>query len=396
MNPTSSPYGSNDRWIAAGQSGQADARAAGAEAAGQALLSGDAKLLVVFASDHYDFPEMLAGIGDVAGDTPLIGCSTAGEIATGGPGEAGLVVMAFGGPGFAVCTAAATDASTRLRDAGAAVATCLSNVEERPHQVLLILTDGLAGDQQEIVRGAYSVAGAGVPLVGGCAGDDLKMERTLQLHGHDVLANAVVAAAIGSDAPFGIGVRHGWCPVGEPMVVNRSANNRVYLLDDMPAVDAYLGRLDAPEETWRDPAAFTRFALTHPLGLSRPAGEGQVRFVAEADFGDRSLGCIAEVPQGGLTWIMAGDGDSVLDATDAACRAALEGLDGRPPLGLLAFDCIARKGVLGDARTREEVDRVVSHANGAPVAGFYTYGEIARVRGTTGFHNQTLVVLAVS
>ena len=33
---------------------------------------------------------------------------------------------------------------------------------------------------------------------------------------------------------------------------------------------------------------------------------------------------------------------------------------------------------------------------GAPVAGFYTYGEIARTRGISGFHNQTLVVLAVA
>jgi hypothetical protein len=39
---------------------------------------------------------------------------------------------------------------------------------------------------------------------------------------------------------------------------------------------------------------------------------------------------------------------------------------------------------------------VAAGACGAPVAGFYTYGEIARTRGVTGFHNQTLVVLAVS
>lgn len=32
----------------------------------------------------------------------------------------------------------------------------------------------------------------------------------------------------------------------------------------------------------------------------------------------------------------------------------------------------------------------------APVAGFYTYGEIARTSGMSGFHNQTLVVLALS
>jgi hypothetical protein len=30
------------------------------------------------------------------------------------------------------------------------------------------------------------------------------------------------------------------------------------------------------------------------------------------------------------------------------------------------------------------------------VAGFYSYGEIARTQGVSGFHNQTLVVLAVA
>jgi hypothetical protein len=127
----------------------------------------------------------------------------------------------------------------------------------------------------------------------------------------------------------------------------------------------------------------------------RRAGEPQARFVAEADFDDRSIGCIAEVPQGGMAWFMEGDGDSVLEATDAACRDAMEALDG-PPLGVIAFDCIARRGILGDAGIRAEIDRIAKFSDGAPVAGFYTYGEIARTKGISGFHNQTLVVLAVS
>jgi hypothetical protein len=105
--------------------------------------------------------------------------------------------------------------------------------------------------------------------------------------------------------------------------------------------------------------------------------------------------CIAEVPQGGLTWLMEGDASSVLDATDAACIEAIDALGGRDPIGMLTFDCIARKGVLGIG-VGDEVERVAAHAGKAPVAGFYTYGEIARTRGVSGFHNQTLVVLAVS
>ena len=287
-----------------------------------------------------------------------------------------MVVVALGGAGYSVHTAAASGVSTRLREAGAEAASCVSGVDGKPHRIMLLLTDGLAGDQQEIVRGAYGVLGAGVPLVGGCAGDDLRMRQTSQLYGDQVLHDAIVAAAVASDTPFGIGVRHGWRKVGEPMLVTHSANNRVYSLDDQPALDVYLDRLNAPEDARSDPAAFTRFALTHPLGLSRRSGE-EVRFVGEANFQDRSLGCIAEVPQGGLTWFMDGD-------------------EGADPLGLLVFDCIARRGVLGEEGIRREIQRVAEHAGGAPVAGFYTYGEIARIHGISGFHNQTLVVLALS
>jgi hypothetical protein len=68
---------------------------------------------------------------------------------------------------------------------------------------------------------------------------------------------------------------------------------------------------------------------------------------------------------------------------------------GKRPLGVLAFDCIARRGVLGEEGVQTEVGRIAD-VTGAPVAGFYTYGEIARTRGVAGFHNQTLVVLALS
>jgi hypothetical protein len=382
------------RWLGVGTSTNVDSYRAGAGAAETALRGGDAKLLIVFASDSHDFHALLAGINETSGGVPLIGCSTAGEIWTDGPEDASVVVTALGGAGFAVSTTAALGVSDDQRGAGAAAAATVANLDDRPHRVLMLLTDGLAGGQEEIVRGAYGVLGASVPLVGGCAGDDLKMRQTFQFHNDQVLTDAVVGAALGSDAPLGIGVQHGWRKVGAPMIVTNSAKSRVYTLDDEPALDVYLRRLNAPADAHTDPAAFTRFALTHPLGLRRRTGE-EMRFVQEADFSDRSLGCVAEVPRGGLTWIMEGDEESVLRATESSCVDALASLNGLPPVGLIAFDCVARRGVLGDAGIRSEVQHVVRQAGGAPVAGFYSYGEIARIRGTNGFHNQTLVVLAV-
>jgi hypothetical protein len=385
--------GTERRWTGVGRSEHADGRVAGREAAALAAHD-DPKLLVVFAAPTYDLATVAAGVGEVAGTVPVIGCTTAGEISDTGPGDDSVVVFALGGTGFAVSTAAATDASDRLREAGSEAAACITDVAGYPNRLLLLLTDGLAGDQQEIVRGAYDEVGAEVPLVGGCAGDGLRMQRTFVLHNGKVLDNAVVAAALGSDGPFGIGVRHGWRRVGEPMLVTSSAANRVHTLNDQPALDLYLERLGAPTRAHHDAAAFTQFALTHPLGMSRRSGE-EVRFVAEADFATRSLVCIAHVPPGALAWMMEGDDESVLEASDMACDDALAQLGGVEPLGLLAFDCIARRGVLGIDGIHREIARVASRANGAPVAGFYTYGEIARRQGTGGFHNQTLVVLAV-
>ena len=237
----------------------------------------------------------------------------------------------------------------------------------------MLLTDGLAGDQQEIVRGADSVAGAGVPLVGGCAGDDLKMIATYQFFNDEVLRDAVVAVGIGSDAPLGIGVRHGWQAVGEPMLVTASRPGHVDTLDDQPALDIYLERLDAPAQARSDREAFIRFALEHPLGMARRAGEEQVRWIPSADFDSRSLVTSAEVPPGALVRLMVGDVESVLAATDSACTDALAALGGDRPIGMLVFDCAARRAVLGDEGIAVEIARVEEHAAGAPLAGLHIW-----------------------
>lgn len=114
-----------DRWFGVGDSDASDSRTAGARAAAHALVGCDPALLIVFASAAYDHVEPLRGIREQACDVPLAGCSTAGQIATNEPGDARVVVSAIGGAGFSVATAAAKDASVRLRDAGAEAASCL-------------------------------------------------------------------------------------------------------------------------------------------------------------------------------------------------------------------------------------------------------------------------------
>src|SRR5688572_12194950 len=63
-------------------------------------------------------------------------------------------------------------------------------------------------------------------------------------------------------------------------------------------------------------------------------------------------------------------------------------------VGALVFSCTGRIAPLG-AHREFEAAAVTGSLGGAKVAGFFTYGEFARVTGSTGFHNATVVVLAV-
>lgn len=381
------------RWFGVGSSDDACARTAAEQATRQALSGADPKLLLVFVSMDHDLQQVADAVTVAAPGVPMVGCTTAGEIATGAAGDGRVVVTALGGEGFSAATAVAENASSDLFAAGGSLAAVVGQLPSSAHQILLLLTDGLAGDQQEIVRGAYAEVGATIPLVGGCAGDAGAMVETSQLCDGVVHRDAVVGAIVTSDAPIGVGVRHGWQAVGEPMLVTHSEDTTVFELDDRPALEVYLEQLGAPDRLGRDLGAFTSFAMTHPLGLRRRSSE-EVRFVSGADLAAGALTCIAEVPQGSQVWVMRGDVDSVLAGTTNACAEALEPLEGAEPLGLLVFDCIARRGVLGDEGMGAEMAAISACLPEIPFAGFYTYGEFARTSGVRGFHNQTLVSLA--
>jgi hypothetical protein len=382
------------RAVRVGHSWNPSAGPAGAEATLGAVQLADPRLLIVFASFGYDLADLLAAVASVAGDVPVIGCSTAGEI---GPGPAltpGVVVVCLGGD-FTVRTTHATGLREGSRAVGETIAHGLLPLPDTRYRTTLMLTDSLAGDQQEMVRGAYGILGATVPLFGGGAGDDMRMETSYQFHNGQILQEAVVAAVIGSDDPIGLSVRHGWRRSGDGMVVTGSAGNDVHSLDDRPALDEYLRRHRAPDGIEDDPTAFAEFALIRPLAVAR-RGDVAIRHVLGADPVARTLTCAGSVPKGAAAWLAIGDVDSTLAATDAACEEAIEQLGEVPLLALLIFDCVGRRAVLGDDGALAELQLMRKRAGTAPLAGFYTYGEIARTKGVNGYHNQTILAMALS
>lgn len=354
----------------------------------------DPKLIVALIAPNFDLTAIAGQLHATFPHTQVIGCTTSGEITPGGAVANALVLWALGGSAIEVSTGSGQGDEHGLRQAATEAAHCLDHLEQRANTVLIVLSDGLCGDQMDVVRGAYDVAGIDVPLVGGCAGDYLAMRRTRQIHGRRVMSQAVVAAAVSSDRPLGIGVSHGWTPASEPMLVTGSRGNILSTLEDKPALDVYLDFFNPKDIVRTDPEAFADFAATHPIGIRR-RDKIEMRHITGFNLDSRELTLVAEVPQGALAFLTEGDFDSVLNAAAQSCISAVEALNGMPPAGLLLFDCVSRRAVFTEERVHEETDLIVSSCGAIPMAGFYTYGEIARTKGAGGFHNQTLVTLAI-
>ena len=108
------------------------------------------------------------------------------------------------------------------------------------------------------------------------------------------------------------------------------------------------------------------------------------------------------VPDGARVHITTTNRDQILDATRSSFQHALNdfpkdsegsGGSGKPALAL-CISCAGRKQILG-SRTQEEVRIVKELLGDVPAAGFYGYGEIARLEedGISHYHNETFTTL---
>jgi hypothetical protein len=91
--------------------------------------------------------------------------------------------------------------------------------------------------------------------------------------------------------------------------------------------------------------------------------------------------------------VMSSDDEALIEGAKLAAQEAVCQLAGMARLALV-FSCGSRVPLLGD-RLRDEAVAISSVLDGAPVCGFYTFGEFARTTGTSGVHNSSVAVLAL-
>jgi len=387
-----------------GKSKNQDSKQAGIEAVQSALKqiqNQKPNFVMAFASVQFDQQEVLHGVRSIIGSTPFIGCSDSGEITTEGVDSQSVIVMVFQSEKVKFTIGKGHGVKADSRNAGKQVAEDVLKKAKDKLSMFIMLPDGLTGNGAEIVRGVQDVLGEHFPIMGGSAGDGFKFEKTFEYYNDEVLNDSVVGVGLSGGFAWGVGVQHGWEPIGLPMKVTKSEGAVLKELNNKPALSIYQDYFGKKaDELIREPIA--RMAYTYPLGMSvKGSSELLIRDVVIANE-KGEITCAAEIPQGSEIRLMLGDTEKAIAAARKAAQNALAQMNHKEPRAIIVFNCIARNKLLG-VKCGDEITAIQEVlGKNVPLIGFYTYGEQAPLGGDINpktcnsvFHNETMTLLVL-
>jgi signal transduction histidine kinase len=374
----------------AGPDGGAEA---GARAAREALVPirrHATSVVFVFSSVRYDLDAVLAGVRSVTGDAPLVGASTAGEV-RGREHHESVAVGVLASPYLRVRTGLGRDVS---RGWARALEEALASPELAP------FFDGTPGAWAELAAGGRSAFGflvspgntrhavsssfdllealkrrslGRLPIFGGSAADDWRMERNYALCGDRAEPDALLVALFETELQWGIGLEHGLVASGASATVTGAEGHEVVTLDGRPALDVYAELLGVTREALA--GQHLTLATRRVLGSADAVGT-HIPNVASYATPRGGVLLTRTAPPGTVLWPLAISGATTATAGPNALRKArLRGGITKPALGLTSY-CALRPKLLGDA-SRVELERMQEALGDAPLLGFASFGEQA-------------------
>ncbi|MFL5893863.1 MAG: FIST signal transduction protein [Thermoleophilaceae bacterium] len=357
------------------------------------LAAARPSVVVVFPSPH---AELAADVGLAQSLTaaPVVGMTGNASLAAEGAMEDACSALALAEP-IRAAVRVEHEASRDPNQAGRrAAAAALGAVDSSAgSRALLLFVDTRSGDQGDVVSGAYEAAGPSVPLAGGAAGG----RDPFQIAEGKTQTDSVVAVALVTPGPIGVGIAHGCQPRSAPSIVTRASGRVVLQLDGRRAEDVYLEKLGCADVALNDDE-FEAVSVVHPLAQPELSGDVRLRHVLGRT-PDGGLICATHLPPNAAVEFTDEDPDGIVVSAWDGVTEALRQLGGVPPRAALVFDCAGRKRALavhGETLEREAAAVVRSLGDEPPpLAGLYTHGEIGRVRGAKGDRNHAVVVVAI-
>jgi hypothetical protein len=354
---------------------------------------------LIFAGPKYDLTILLARGKEIVG-IDLMACTTAGEFTEERVTHNGIAVFLVATSDCLIGAAFAGDMKSAPLEAAAQVCSDFVPLKTRAFRerkiraTTIMLMDGLCGVGELVLTKVLEKTSAFQQIVGGAAGDEGDFLKTYVGFGDRCESDALAVYHIFSKKPWGVGVGHGLHPVSGKMRVTKSVDNVVYELDGKPAFEVYRAHAKEAHGVELTTENAVPYLVENELGIYffNKIAKARAPLAVGAD---GSLLCAANVPQGSSVAILDGKLENMVNAVKAAALEAKKNLVGESAAGVILFDCLCRGLILKD-EFYQEVEAVREIFGNVPIAGFQTYGEIARYKGTMGgWHNAAAVVLAI-
>jgi hypothetical protein len=345
-----------------------DAEAAAADLHAQ-IHQDDASFTLFFCSPDYDLEKLGPALKECFGDTPIIGCTTAGEITPMGYLTGSLTGVSVASPDFtAVVTRIEGVDEFEFADGEAAVETLLDRlarlgtVPDGSNTFGFLLVDGLCRREETVVGAIHRALGP-IQLLGGSAADGVEFGSTSLYHDGRFRSNVALLTMIQTSHPFVVFKTQHFVGDEAKMVVTE-ANPSMRLVTEIngaPAAVEYARMVGLPVDTLD-----TMVFAAHPVTVS-VGGETFVRSILSYN------------PDGSLTFACAIDEGIVLTVARGVdmvdnLRAAFDEVRSSvgPPALVLGCDCLFRAIEMDQKGLRDAIGSVMSDNN---VVGFATYGE---------------------
>jgi len=369
-------------------------------------------LTIVFASSDLDPKEVYREIREKVGDSNIIGGTTAGEFSSVvvKPRRGTVAVMTLKSPylkvgvgvgegiskdPFECGRSAISKAYTSLKDNPTASAVIsIAFMKKRSLDLLkmkpfvnIILPDGLAGVEEEFIKGIVSAVGCNQCIVGGSTGDDLKFKRTYQF-GNGVYTDAGVVATLSSALKIGTGYGHPFYPTEVGALVTKSKGRVVYELDGRPASEVMKELLGVDKLT---SDVFSK----SPVGVKSSDVYGEYIIKSPASINpDGSITFYSAVPKGSYLTIMDTNREHIVESFKRTILNAIHNAGDPEEIGaIIVFNCILRY-LLTEREGVNDLKIIRELVGDVPVIGFNTYGEQgSTLGGSIGHYNQTSTVL---
>jgi hypothetical protein len=258
---------------------------------------------------------------------------------------------------------------------------------------VLVVSEGSFINGSQLTKGMGASTENNVVITGGLCGDDARFEKTLASYNENPKEGELVAVGFyGDTLEISFSIHGGWTPFGPERIVTKAEGNKLYELDNLPALDLYKKYLG--EKAKDLPSA----ALLYPLSVTTDEEKQSiVRSILNIDEEENAVILAGDIQENSKVQLMMTNVDNIANASERAATQALEYRVNKPELAILV-SCIGRKLVL-DQRVEEEIEEVIEVIGGeTATSGFYSYGEIAPFHGESvcQLHNQTMTITLIS